>query len=290
MSWVVWRQHNREAGFAIAILGLLAAFMVFDSVQMSSVYRQLGLAACQGRNAYDGSASGQACGQALNSYMQSFFGTSVTVRYVLAALPGLLGMFVAAPLLAREVEHGTHMFIWTQSITRTRWFAVKVGLICSFTLVAAAAVAATAGWWHQPLELMYADGSWTFFEVIGFVPIAYAIFALALGIAAGTVLTRTVPAMATTLFIFVAVRAAIHWWRPWFQAPMTVQLPAPEASLRGALQITQNVGAANGLQTLVVYQPADRFWTFQTIETAIFLLLALPLIALTAWWLRHRVR
>jgi hypothetical protein len=283
----VWRQHNREAALAIALLGLMGAFLVFQGMQMSSAYRQLGLAACQG-HAYDGSTIGNACGQALNSYMQSFFGTSVTVRYVLAALPGLLGMFVAAPLLAREVEHGTHLFIWTQSITRTRWFMVKVGLIGSFTLVAAAALAATAAWWHQPLDLMYGDGAWTFFEVIGAVPIAYAIFALALGIAAGTILARTVPAMATTLFIFVAVRAAVHWWRPWFQAPMTIQLPAPELSLRGALQITQNTGA-NGLQTLIFYQPADRFWTFQAIETGIFLLLALPLIVFGAWWLRHRV-
>jgi hypothetical protein len=288
MSWVVWRQHNREAAIAVAILGLIGIFMVVESMQMSSAYRQLGLAACQG-HVYDGSSSGQACGQALNSYMQSFFGTSVTVRYLLAALPGLLEMFVAAPLLAREVEHGTHMFIWTQSITRTRWFAIKVGLIGSFTLIAAAAVAATAGWWHQPLDLIYADGAWTFFEVIGPVPIAYAIFAFAVGLGTGTVLTRTVPAMAATLFIFVAVRAAIHWWRPWFLPPRTMQLPAPEASLRGALQISQNFVGPDGLQTLVVYQPADRFWTFQAIETGIFLLLALPLIAFSAWWLRHRV-
>jgi hypothetical protein len=288
VSWVAWRQHNREAAIAIAILGLIGAFMVFESLQMSSVYRQLGLDACQGSHAYLSSADGQVCGRALDSYMQSFFGASVTVRYVLAALPALLGMFVAAPLLAREVEHGTHMFIWTQSITRTRWFAVKVALIASFTLVAAAAMAATAFWWHQRLELMYADGMWTFFEVIGIVPIAYAIFAFALGIAAGTVLVRTVPAMATTLFIFTVVRAAVHWWRPWFQAPMTVQLPAPEASLRGALQITQSTGA-NGLQTLVFYQPADRFWTFQALETGIFLVLALLLIGISAWWLQRRV-
>jgi hypothetical protein len=288
MSWVVWRQHNRELAIAIAILGLIGAFMVFESMQMSSAYRQLGLGACQG-HAYDNSTNGQVCGQALNSYMQNFFGSSVTVRYLLAALPGLLGMFVAAPLLAREVEHGTHMFIWTQSITRMRWFTVKVGLIGTFTLMAAAAVAATTGWWHQPLDLMYSDGAWTFFEVIGPAPVGYAIFAFALGLTAGTVLARTVPAMAATLFVFVAVRAAVHWWRPWFQPPMTMQLPAPADSLKGAWQIAQNSGAY-GLQTLIVYQPADRFWTFQAIETGIFLLLAIPLIAFSATWLRYRVR
>ncbi len=40
---------------------------------------------------------------------------------------------------------------------------------------------------------------------------------------------------------------------------------------------------------LVSYQPADRFWTFQTIETALFVVLALALAGVCAWWVRHRV-
>ena len=40
---------------------------------------------------------------------------------------------------------------------------------------------------------------------------------------------------------------------------------------------------------VVTYQPANRFWTFQTIETALFVLLAVALAGGCAWWLRHRV-
>jgi hypothetical protein len=36
-------------------------------------------------------------------------------------------------------------------------------------------------------------------------------------------------------------------------------------------------------------QPAERYWTFQGIEAAIFGLLALALVALTVWWVRHRI-
>ena len=36
-------------------------------------------------------------------------------------------MFWGAPLLAREFETGTFRLAWTQSVTRTRWLAVKLG-------------------------------------------------------------------------------------------------------------------------------------------------------------------
>lgn len=265
---------------ATVVLVIVAAVLAFEWVQMSSASSQLGLASCQDNNV------GSACGDALNSFTQSFFGMSVTVRYVLAALPALLGVFVAAPVIAREVEQGTHMFIWTQSITRTRWFTIKAVLLGSVTLVAAATLAATITWWHRPLDAIYSDGPWTFFDVMGPVPVAYAIFALALGLAAGTVIPRTVPAMATTLLVFVATRVAVYLWRPWFQAPLTKQLPAPGGFLKGALQISQG---GSGVQTVAVYQPADRFWSFQAIETGLFLFFALLLIGLSAWWLRHRL-
>ncbi|HWF14793.1 MAG TPA: hypothetical protein VG244_01290 [Acidimicrobiales bacterium] len=40
---------------------------------------------------------------------------------------------------------------------------------------------------------------------------------------------------------------------------------------------------------VVTYQPANRFWTFQTIETALFVVLALALAGGCAWWVRHRI-
>jgi hypothetical protein len=41
---------------------------------------------------------------------------------------------------------------------------------------------------------------------------------------------------------------------------------------------------------LVTYQPASRFWTFQTIETALFVVLSVLLAGGCAWWIRHRIR
>ena len=47
---------------------------------------------------------------------------------VLVALPALVGAFWGAPLVARELESGTYRLAWAQSVTRTRWLAVKLAV------------------------------------------------------------------------------------------------------------------------------------------------------------------
>jgi hypothetical protein len=46
--------------------------------------------------------------------------------------------------------------------------------------------------------------------------------------------------------------------------------------------------AAHGYRASVTYQPANRFWAFQGIETGIFLILAAVLIGITFWVLDRR--
>ncbi len=46
--------------------------------------------------------------------------------------------------------------------------------------------------------------------------------------------------------------------------------------------------AREGYRQRVVYQPADRYWTLQAVETAVFLGLALALVGGCFWWIRHR--
>jgi len=46
----------------------------------------------------------------------------------------------------------------------------------------------------------------------------------------------------------------------------------------------------HGLAEIVAYQPAGRFRLFQGIEAAVCLGLAAGLLALTVWWIRHRVQ
>ena len=42
--------------------------------------------------------------------------------------PAIVGIFWGAPLIARELETGTHRLVWNQTVTRTGWLATKLAL------------------------------------------------------------------------------------------------------------------------------------------------------------------
>jgi ABC-type transport system involved in multi-copper enzyme maturation permease subunit len=54
----------------------------------------------------------------------------------------LVGMFWGAPLIAGEIEHGTHRLVWTQGVSRLRWAATKIALITTAVVVITAIYAA----------------------------------------------------------------------------------------------------------------------------------------------------
>jgi hypothetical protein len=249
--------------------------------------------------------------------------------------PVLVGLFWGAPLVAAELEAGTSQFAWMQSVTRKRWLAVKAGWMLLAAMVWGGVISALVTWWSGPDNALQLDqfkpGR---FDIMGIVPVAYAVFAMALGICAGTLLRRTLPAIAVTLAGFIAVRAAVTLWlRPHYMSAITVThsvlsgytpagsywqlgqgilgphgqlvaapngpainniplgyLPASCASAsRGVAGLAPSCrDALAGFRAFVTYQPADRYWAFQGIETAIFVLLAAILLTVTAVVLLRR--
>jgi hypothetical protein len=180
-------------------------------------------------------------------------------------------------------------------------------------------------WWRQPWDIIQSPFASAGFDFEGLIPGAHALFALAVGVAAGTLIRRTVPAMAATLAAFFAVRLPIEFLlRPHYMAPVLASAPAggigaaPAGSwiLDNGLvdthgnpvyfdQVAQACGpaAANGAEKIsgaclnahgwmdsVTYQPLDRFWPFQFIEAGVFVGLSAMLLAVTVVWVRHRLR
>jgi hypothetical protein len=128
----------------------------------------------------------------------------------LIAVPAFIGAFWGAPLLATELEAGTQRLAWTQSVTRTRWLATKLVVVSIATVVLTGAFSFAFTWWSEPLDDLGNRIGTANFGQRGITPIAYALFAVALGTLAGTVLSRTLPAMAVTVVGFVAVRFAFQ--------------------------------------------------------------------------------
>jgi hypothetical protein len=131
---------------------------------------------------------------------------------VLIAAPAFMGAFWGAPLVAHELESGTYRLAWTQSVTRQRWLAVKLVVLGFAAAVAVGVFTYAFTWWSLPLDDFGNRLGTANFGQRGIAPIAYTLFALALGTCAGALLRRTIPAMAATIIGFAVVRFSFQEW------------------------------------------------------------------------------
>jgi hypothetical protein len=194
MTWLVWRQHRKQALFALLGLAALAAFMVPTGLQMHDAFRRAGLDDCLPAAARVESVrvspdpeqppdAVHAC-QELADQFTGRYGSLGVAGVLLWFLPLLAGMFWGAPLVAREVEHGTHRLVWTQGVSRRRWALVKLGLVGGGVVLAAACYALLVTWWRAPLDQATGQrflSPGASFDLEGLVPVGYTLFALALG-------------------------------------------------------------------------------------------------------------
>ena len=152
MTWLVWRQHRQQVlAAAIAMLAVVL-FLVPTGRQMHAAFDDLGLRRClPGAGPAKLVAPDGGCASLSEQFSGRFQGLATT-SLLLLFLPVLVGMFWGAPLVAREVEHGTHRLVWTQGVTRLRWATVKLALVGGGVVLAAAAYAALVGWWVASLR------------------------------------------------------------------------------------------------------------------------------------------
>jgi hypothetical protein len=311
MIWLTWRQHRRAALYTLLGLAALAAFLIPTGLAMHHAYDR-DVAACA-RQAGTGVLlpPGMQC-PAIASFAAAYKPYVVIVA-LFAALPLLVGLFWGAPLAAAELDQGTHRLAWTQGIGRTRWFAVKLSLVLGFTLAVGAAYAALLDWWVGPVARANGERfAFPAFDIAGVVPVAYTLFAVALGLAIGTFWRRLQPTVATLLVVYIAVRTVVTTLaRPNYRAPVSADLPlaagADDNVTAGNWLLAEQARTADGRTLLrngwimcdssqdcptdvhnwVSYQPADRFWPFQYIEAGVFVALAALLLWLAAARLRR---
>jgi hypothetical protein len=213
MTWLVWRLHRTQLYIAAALLAALTVLLLVTGLQMASQYHSA-VAAC---------TASDSCANLASTL---FLGSHAVGFLVIMTLgvPALFGLFWGAPLVASELETGTSQFAWMQSVTRKRWLAVTAGEMLLAAAAWGGAVSALVTWWSGPDNALQLDqfkpGR---FDIMGIVPVGYALFAMALGLCAGALLRRALPAIAVTLAGFIVVRAAVTLWlRPHYLSAVTV--------------------------------------------------------------------
>ncbi len=302
MTWLTWRQHRADA----LMLALLIACLGVGVILLLALYAPgfPGMAeTCAG-----GPGEATSCTFVDPQVNATLWGL---IDFGGLLLPVLVGTLVGAATVARELENPTHVVAWTQGISRREWFQRRV-LLLSLGVVAAAALCAAAmqGWFAA--QRGAGASIWQGFDIAPPVLIAYTLFALSLGTAAGAALKRTTPAVLLTLAAYIAVRVTVALLaRPRYLPPVTATFSAvhPGALLAipsgdwpvGSTVCVDATGRAMTtfagagfcalppagpggyhypISAVVEMQPASRFLLFQGIEAAIFAVLALALFTL----------
>jgi hypothetical protein len=206
MAWVTWRQHRFALAGVAVFLGALAVCLWIVGLQVHHAYAAA--AACH-------PASSPAC-QGLASAldgMDNFLSNGLTLQ----AVPVLIGAFVGAPVLARELETGTFRFAWTQGFGRWRWALAKLVLLAVAVTAAAGVFGLLLSWYYQPY---FAPGDQALglpemtpffpglFDLRGVGFPAWTLAAFAIGALAGMLIRRVVAAIVATLAVYAGLAFA----------------------------------------------------------------------------------
>jgi hypothetical protein len=219
MAWVTWRQHRAALAGVAAFLGALAVYLWLTGLQMHHA-----------EAAYCHPASALGC--AIN-FTGRYGETAIIVSIALQAVPALIGAFIGAPVLARELETGTFRYAWTQGIGRLRWTVGKLVPLAVAVTAATGALTALFAWYNQPWAAAgyVTPFSPRVFDLLGVAFAAWTLAAFAIGVLAGMLIRRAVPAIAATLAVYTGLAFATGLWlREHYLTPLDTSSPNPPGS------------------------------------------------------------
>lgn len=309
LLWLTWRQHRWAIGSGVVFVVALGGYILWNERGITP-------------QAYAG-CGGPCFSEQLFGMFQDVRGVADLQDGVAAAFGLVIGVFWAAPLLAREFEQRTHLLAWSQDVRPRRWVASQAGwLTLAAALLGAILGTAVVGQADGLSGLKPSSyGEFTLLRFEAFVPlqIAYVLFGFALGLAASALLQRVVPAMGVTAVVFLGVRFGLAQFRPYYLTPVRSIAPLSNFSMpyigNNGLELQFGMAGANGqmvdinnlacLRTVITdasyfpclrsggvvgqfvdFQPDYRLTALRYIEVGIFLVLAAALFGVV--WLRMR--
>ena len=241
LGWVVWRRYRTMLTATVGVLALVAVYLVINGEQMRSSYhaftscRPVDSAACQYKF------------QAVPRQLRLRPGSSASM---LMFLPGIVGAFVGAPLLARELETGTFRYAWTQGVGRMRWATAVLVSGAVGVAVIMAAFGALITWHNQPLldSGITPRLHTTIFPETGIAAAGWALVGFALGVLAGLLWRRVVPAIVTAFAAWFGLAYLGATYRLHYLTPLTTTsldrpakaLPISEWWTKGGVRVSDN--------------------------------------------------
>ena len=221
MGWVIWRHHRVALAGVAAFLGALAVWLFIEGLQLHHAYAAA--AACR-------PAGSAAC----FNLIVTFENANLILKsgLVLQPVPALIGAFVGPLVLAREFETGTFRYAWTQAYGRWRWTLAKLVALGVALAVLAGAFSVLVSWYYQPYFAAGNRPSFSapsqlspgLFDLRGVDFAAWTLAAFAIGVLAGTLIRRIVPAIVATLATYAGLAIiATNVLRQHYLAPLVAK-------------------------------------------------------------------
>jgi hypothetical protein len=211
MAWVTWRRHRTTAMAILGVLGLTAIYLVVTGVEMRSAWHTV--QACTPQQS-------SACNFEWTNFQDTHSNPGLVSALFLFA-PLLIGVFVGAPLIGRELEAGTFRYAWTQGVDRVRWAVAMIVTGATVVAVLTGALGVLISWHDHPLwqaqitpRLQASE-----FPATGLAIVGWAVAAYAAGVLAGLLWRRVLPAFATAMvttfgLAFVVSKLRMHYLAP----------------------------------------------------------------------------
>jgi hypothetical protein len=319
--WLTWRQWRAQALSALGAFIVLAAVLAYTGPHLVHLYQASGIAECQ-------KANGD-CGPLIDAFTSHYPLAHVlgSLIILLPAILGVFwgAPLVARELEARTCDVAWTQAVSRTRWLSTKLVTIGLGAVGT----TAAFMIVIAAWSSPFDKVSANRFSPAMFSQRGIVPLAYSAFAFALGVFAGAAIRRVLPAMAATLGGTAAARVTVQQWvRPRFAAPFHISgavfgrgasptvasnawvvaarvVDAGGRSIqvrRGLLRDTCHIPEGQfgrdslrvcaqrlGIHEVLTVQPANRYWSFQIWEGALFVALGVALVIASFVWVRRRI-
>ena len=300
MLWLTWRQYRGQVVITAAVLVALGGLLLLSGLDAAGYLADNAPPGCPG--------SGEACDGIRQGLAQRYQRVSIVLDLLPIGAPAVIGAFWGAPLVSREFERRTNRLAWTQSVPVARWLSVKIAVLSVLVVLFGLAVSAILTRWLTELGMTNDRfGHAGLFNLVGIAPAAWWLFALLLGVAAGAVLRRTIPAMAVTIAIVAVTFPVLVFAQDTYATPVRAVgadsqalvdsgsivlgevyvdaagkeatgvnslCPIPAGTTEGSLDADASQSACmtqKGFQRALDHQPPSRFWLFQGIQALILL-------------------
>lgn len=136
------------------------------------------------------------CNAKLETFLRLRHGEAQQVMDFMRLLPLVVGIVLGVPVVGREIEAGTAPLAWSLAGSRERWLAGRLLRVALVVVVILIPIAVVSDVLESRLEPTLSVGaSFVDWGSRGFPLIAYGLIALAIAVAAGALVGRTLPAI-----------------------------------------------------------------------------------------------